>query len=122
MNIPRQYSDSSPSSPDGDNFDAMIRRIFSDPVVRKLIINYVLRARAEADQDWAYVKDWWRNATMEERALVTAVVQREYSDTGIEMMSVLAQLTLDRLRAEVWPGDLSPDSEDSEGSRPSCQS
>jgi hypothetical protein len=70
----------------------------------------VVARQAHSDQDWEACKQWWLDMPIEHRLRVQDAICREHKDPYIEAMSRMAQLTLDRLLVEVWPGPQVSDS------------
>lgn len=64
----------------------------------------MIRRTAEHDQDWEACKAWWREESVAERLKIIATINAQHAHPYIERMSLMAQLTLDRLLVEVWPG------------------
>lgn len=67
-----------------------------------------LAREAEHDQDWEACKEWWRTETDRNRVMMVEFICHDHADRLTERMSLLAQLTIDRLITEVWPGPQNP--------------
>ncbi len=64
---------------------------------------------ALSDQDWEACKQWWRDESVINRVAFQEHICKSHADPMTERMSLMAQLVLDRLLAEVWPGPFAGD-------------
>ena len=69
--------------------------------------------QAEHDQDWEACKEWWRTESVAGRLKMIHYINDNHNDFAQERASLMAQLVLDRLLIEVWPGPIyvKPDAE-----------
>lgn len=60
----------------------------------------LLRLIAANDQDRANLREWWREATDEDKLAVWGCIQHEFTDPVMEVMSRFAQLAFSEMAAE----------------------
>jgi hypothetical protein len=67
---------------------------------REAVRNKLLRLMADNDQDRAGCQQWWQEASNAEKLAVWNVIQTDYTDPTMELMSRFAQLAFSEMAVQ----------------------